>query len=120
MVTLPALMGVRGQSGGRILRSARRLAGGGLVERSADAFRLSAEGRAAAERVVRKHRLWELYLARRLELPSDHVHRDAEAMEHALSDDTVADLDRLLGHPESDPHGRRIPRPAVASAGETP
>ncbi len=62
-----------------------------------------------AEQVVRKHRLWELYLTRRLELPSDHVHRDAEAMEHALSDQAVAELDEALGFPASDPHGRPIP-----------
>jgi manganese/zinc/iron transport system permease protein len=120
MVPLPVLMGVRGQTGGRILRSARRLAEDGLVERSADSFRLSVEGRAAAERVVRNHRLWELYLARRLELPSDHVHRDAEAMEHALSDEAAAELDRLLGHPETDPHGRTIPRPATSAGGVSP
>ena len=59
--------------------------------------------------MVRKHRLWELYLTRRLELPSDHVHRPAEAMEHALDATAVAELERLLGHPTHDPHGRPIP-----------
>ncbi len=59
--------------------------------------------------MVRKHRLWEVYLTRRLELASDHVHRDAEAMEHALSDAAVADLERQLGYPTVDPHGRPIP-----------
>jgi Mn-dependent DtxR family transcriptional regulator len=66
--------------------------------------------------VVRKHRLWEVYLTRRLELASDHVHRDAEAMEHALSDDAMLRLDEMLGHPTLDPHGRPIPpRPARPS-----
>ena len=69
--------------------------------------------RAAA--VVRKHRLWESYLERRLELPADHLHRDAETMEHALSDETVETIDRLLGYPASDPHGRPIPRPGDAN-----
>lgn len=105
----PLLMGVRGQTGADLARSARPLAREGLVERSRDALRLTPEGRAEAEKVVRKHRLWEIYLTRRLELPSDHVHRDAEAMEHALSDDAVLRLEELLGFPEADPHGRPIP-----------
>ncbi|HEX6900041.1 MAG TPA: iron chelate uptake ABC transporter family permease subunit [Thermoanaerobaculia bacterium] len=110
----PLLMGVRGQTGGNLARSARPLARAGLVERSEDSLRLTPEGRAEAEKVVRKHRLWELYLTRRLELPSDHVHRDAEAMEHALSDDAVLRLEELLGFPAADPHGRPIPPRRVA------
>jgi manganese/zinc/iron transport system permease protein len=110
----PLLMGLRGQTAGDLTRSARPLAREGLVERSEDALRLTAQGRAEAEKVVRKHRLWELYLTRRLELPSDHVHRDAEAMEHALSDDAVLRLEELLGFPVADPHGRPIPPRRVA------
>jgi manganese/zinc/iron transport system permease protein len=105
----PLLMGVRGQSGRELARSARRPIAGGLVERVGDALRLTPAGRVEAEKVVRKHRLWEVYLTRRLELPVDHVHRDAEAMEHALSDAAVARLEEALGHPEVDPHGRPIP-----------
>ena len=109
-VSMPELMGIRGQSSARLLRSARPLVEAGLVELDdADAVRLTREGRLEAESVVRKHRLWELYLTRRLELPSDHVHRDAEAMEHALTEEAVAELEILLGYPEVDPHGRRIP-----------
>ena len=81
----------------------------GLAEREGDSLRLTPEGLAEAAGVVRKHRVWELYLTRRLELPSDHVHRDAEAMEHALSDEAVDRIEALLGHPRLDPHGRPIP-----------
>ena len=63
---------------------------------------------------MRKHRLWELYLTRRLELPSDHVHRDAETMEHALTDEDVIALEQALGNPDTDPHGRPIPPRRVA------
>jgi manganese/zinc/iron transport system permease protein len=103
------LMGVRGQTAGELARSARPLEKAGLVELSGDALRLTPAGQREAENVVRKHRLWELYLTRRLELASDHVHRDAEAMEHALSDDAMVRLDEMLGHPTLDPHGRPIP-----------
>lgn len=103
------LMGGRGQSARQMTRVARRPLVAGLVEREAGGLRLTDAGLAAAEDVVRKHRLWETYLTRRLDLPSDHVHRDADVMEHALTDDAVARLEELLGYPGVDPHGRRIP-----------
>ncbi len=106
----PVLMGVRGQSGGELTRRARELEKNGHLERQGDGLRLTERGLDEAAEVVRRHRLWELFLSRRLELPEDHVHRDAEAMEHALSDEAVEDLERLLGHPSVDPHGRPIPR----------
>lgn len=108
-VSWPLLMGMRGQKSGELERSARPLLASGLAEREGDALRLTPEGLAEAANVVRKHRVWELYLTRRLELPSDHVHRDAEAMEHALSDEAVDRIEALLGYPELDPHGRPIP-----------
>ncbi|HYN21117.1 MAG TPA: iron chelate uptake ABC transporter family permease subunit [Thermoanaerobaculia bacterium] len=108
-LTWPHLMGVRGQTGSELSSSARPLVGAGLVERDGDTLRLTPAGRSEAEQVVRKHRIWEVYLSRRLELPSDHVHRDAEAMEHALSEAAVADLETALGFPAVDPHGSPIP-----------
>lgn len=107
--SLPALMGIRGQSGRRVLRTAGRLEKSGQVELLGQELRLTAAGLDEAERVVRKHRLWELYLSRRLDLPADHLHRDAEAMEHALTDEAASEFEELLGFPEVDPHGRRIP-----------
>lgn len=103
------LMGVRGQTSGELDRATRSLVRHHLVELSGDSLRLTPEGLAAAEGVVRKHRLWEVYLTRRLELPSDHVHRDAEAMEHALTEQAVEALEEVLGFPDMDPHGRAIP-----------
>ena len=103
------VMGLRGQSGNQLTRTARRLRSRGLLASAAEGMRLTDRGLSAAESVVRKHRLWEVYLTRRLELPSDHVHRDAEMMEHALTDDDVTALEEVLGHPETDPHGRPIP-----------
>ncbi|MHC4816703.1 MAG: metal-dependent transcriptional regulator, partial [Planctomycetota bacterium] len=63
-----------------------------------------------AARVVRNHRIWELYLTRRLDIAADHVHRDAEDMEHALDDAVLEAIDQALGRPTVDPHGRPIPR----------
>ena len=87
----------------------RSLVADGLVEADGAGWCLSESGLLAAERVVRKHRIWEVYLSRRLDLPSDHLHRDAEAMEHALSDAALLDLEETLGFPTQDPHGQPIP-----------
>ena len=77
--------------------------------RPAAAWRLTEAGLEEARRVVRNHRLWELFLARRLELAADHIHRDAEDMEHTLPPALVAELEQMLGEPKLDPHGETIP-----------
>ena len=81
-----------------------------LVETSPEGIRLTETGLDRAARVVRNHRLWEAYLSRRLELADDHLHRDAEDMEHVLDDDVLDRIDEALGRPERDPHGQLIPR----------
>jgi len=79
---------------------------------------LTERGRKAALRVVRRHRLLELYLTRFLGFGWDEVHDEAERLEHALSPRLESAIDRALGHPASDPHGDPIPGPdgAVAPA----
>ncbi len=113
------LMGTRGQTSRELIKTSRRLIARKLARRpgeeQAAGLRLTREGLSAAETVVRKHRLWELYLTRRLELPSDHVHRDADAMEHALDEAAVAQLEEVLGFPRTDPHGQPIPRRSAAA-----
>lgn len=59
--------------------------------------------------VVRNHRLWELYLTHEADYASDHVHEDAEVIEHVLGANAVRRLERLLDFPQRDPHGRLIP-----------
>jgi manganese/zinc/iron transport system permease protein len=110
-VGIPEVMGMRGASAAALRGLTASLARRGEMLRSAETLTLTPAGVRRAGALVRKHRLWESYLARRLELPADHLHRDAETMEHALSDETVETIDRLLGYPSSDPHGRPIPRP---------
>lgn len=108
-VSRQELQFARGQ-GHRELRSLLlKLERVGLLESSGPEWRLTPAGLREANGVVRKHRLWEVYLTRRLDLPSDHVHRDAEAMEHALTDEALRELESLLGYPTVDPHGRPIP-----------
>jgi manganese/zinc/iron transport system permease protein len=74
------------------------------------AWRLSTKGEIEAKRIVRLHRLWELYLQEYLHLDADHVHDDAEAMEHVITPEIEKQLEDLLGRPERDPHQAVIPR----------
>ncbi|HKX61140.1 MAG TPA: iron chelate uptake ABC transporter family permease subunit [Verrucomicrobiae bacterium] len=59
--------------------------------------------------IVRNHRLWELYLTNAAHIAADHVHDDAEKIEHVLGDETVRQLERRLEYATKDPHGRPIP-----------
>lgn len=71
--------------------------------------RLTSEGRTLALRMLRRHRLIELFLVKTLGLSWDQVHEEAEHMEHAVSDNLVDAIDNYLGRPASDPHGDPIP-----------
>ncbi len=66
-------------------------------------------GRERASAVVRNHRLWELYLTQAASFAADHVHDQAEEIEHVLGEETVRQLSRRLDFPAVDPHGRPIP-----------
>ncbi len=70
---------------------------------------LTLEGRRAALKVIRRHRLLELFLHETLELTWSEVHDEAELLEHALSDKLTDRIDAFLGYPTSDPHGDPIP-----------
>ncbi|MFM9059845.1 MAG: metal-dependent transcriptional regulator [Planctomycetaceae bacterium] len=71
---------------------------------------LTRAGRVLALRMIRRHRLIELFLMRTLGMSWDAVHDEAEHMEHAMSDLLIDRIDEFLGHPEVDPHGDPIPR----------
>lgn len=72
-------------------------------------FKLTTEGWYRACEIVRNHRLWELYLTNAADYQSDHVHDDAEEIEHLLGKDLVQRLEKRLQNPIHDPHGRLIP-----------
>jgi DtxR family Mn-dependent transcriptional regulator len=72
--------------------------------------KLTDAGQALAMRVVRRHRLIELFLVTTLGLSWDEVHEEAENMEHAVSDRLIDHIDECLGRPEVDPHGDPIPK----------
>ena len=98
-------------SPGTVTSMLKTLSASGLAEyRPYEGVVLSESGEALALRVLRRHRLIELFLQNTLELTWDEVHDEAENMEHAVSDLLIDRIDDYLGHPESDPHGDPIPK----------
>lgn len=70
---------------------------------------LTESGRRLALQMVRRHRLWEMFLVEFLGYSWDEIHDEAERLEHVTSDELERRLDRLLGQPKVDPHGDPIP-----------
>jgi DtxR family Mn-dependent transcriptional regulator len=71
--------------------------------------RLTAAGAKMALNIVRRHRIWETYLAKELGFGWDEVHEIAEELEHVQNDKLIRKLAELLGNPVYDPHGDPIP-----------
>ena len=105
------LAGALGVSPGTVTSMLKTLSESNLVTYTPyEGVRLTPSGKALALRIVRRHRLIELFLVKTLSLAWDEVHEEAEHMEHAVSDRLVDRIDAFLGRPEVDPHGDPIPR----------
>jgi manganese/zinc/iron transport system permease protein len=72
-------------------------------------YKLTRKGLDEARRVVRLHRLWEMYLTQRMRLKSDHIHPNAETIEHIITPEIEEQLLRELNYPAEDPHSSPIP-----------
>jgi DtxR family Mn-dependent transcriptional regulator len=98
-------------SPGTVTSMLKTLSESGLAEYIPyEGARLTKSGRTLALRVLRRHRLIELFLVRTLNLSWDEVHEEAENMEHAVSDLLIDRIDAFLGYPATDPHGDPIPK----------
>jgi len=71
--------------------------------------RITRKGERVALSIIRRHRLWEVFLTDTLKFRWDEVHEMAEELEHVSSDELVSRLDAFLGYPKVDPHGDPIP-----------
>ncbi|MDX5420097.1 MAG: metal ABC transporter permease [Hymenobacteraceae bacterium] len=81
----------------------------GYLIKDRNGWLLTPEGISRGRRVVRLHRLWELYLTQYLHLASDHVHEDAETIEHIITPELEQRLLEELNYPQLDPHSTVIP-----------
>ncbi|MBS1514767.1 MAG: metal-dependent transcriptional regulator [Bacteroidetes bacterium] len=72
-------------------------------------FELTGSGEKIALNLIRKHRLWEVFLVKHLKYPWDKVHEEAERLEHSSSDELMKNLEAFMNFPKFDPHGEPIP-----------
>lgn len=99
-----------GVSPGTVTSMLKTLSEGGLATyKPYSGARLTKHGKSLALRMLRRHRLLELFLVKTLSLSWDQVHAEAENMEHAVSDSLIDRIDEFLDHPRTDPHGDPIP-----------
>jgi DtxR family transcriptional regulator, Mn-dependent transcriptional regulator len=111
-VSTSALAKELGVSAPSVTSMLKKLASLGLVKHERyHGARLTAKGERVALEVIRHHRLLEQYLSQTLGLPIDALHAEADRLEHALSEELEAHIDRTLGYPTRDPHGDPIPGP---------
>lgn len=82
----------------------------GFISKNQSLVNLTTQGISDAMRIVRLHRLWELYLNEYMNIAPDHVHESAEQMEHLLTPELEAMLEKRLNFPTLDPHQETIPR----------
>lgn len=80
-----------------------------VIYKKYQGVKISESGKKSALQVIRKHRLWEVFLVEKLKFNWDQVHEIAEQLEHIKSSLLIQRLDEFLGHPKFDPHGDPIP-----------
>lgn len=110
-ISLDALAARRRESADEINRRARELVSHGLATMEGNTIHFTPAGGQRAGEIVRNHRLWELYLTNSANIAADHVHEDAEKIEHVLGEEVVRELERRLNYARVDPHGKPIPGP---------
>jgi len=119
-VAFDRLLALRSWPAWRLRRVLRRATRQGLVESSRESqIALSNAGFREAARLVRDHRLWELYLITYADVAPGNVDRDADRIEHVLEPDLVARLEKLLEEREAAGGVPRSPHPIGAAADET-
>ena len=91
-------------------QSIRNLAKDNFITQNQSFIELSISGKSEAKRIVRLHRLWELYLNEYMNIAPDHVHDTAEKLEHILTPEMEELLESRLNFPKLDPHQENIPR----------
>jgi len=88
----------------------RKLSRDGFVDyQKYKGIKLTGEGELYAKNMLRRHRMWEVFLHQTLGVPWDKVHDEAEKLEHSSSDEIINLLEEFLEYPEVDPHGYPIP-----------
>ncbi len=110
VVSTNALASKLGTSAASVSDMLRKLSDKKLISyKKYQGVTLTTKGTSVAVQIVRRHRLWEMFLVEKLNFKWDEVHDIAEELEHIKSEKLIAHLDEFLGFPEADPHGDPIP-----------
>lgn len=107
--TMEELLSARQMDEKALRYALRQLSRNQFLTHSDKRWVLTEPGLTEASRVVKRHRLWELYLTQHMDIAADHVHDDAETMEHVITPELERELERALGYPTKDPHNSHIP-----------
>lgn len=94
---------------GQLKTGIKRLMKNGFLKTEGNQWVLTSDGLRKGKRIQRLHRLWELYLTEYLRIAPDHVHEDAESIEHIITPELEMKLENLLENPSRDPHNTIIP-----------
>jgi manganese/zinc/iron transport system permease protein len=103
------LMSKRRFAQNSLLINLRKLTSQGYLQKEGESWSFTKAGKNKGQRVVKLHRLWELYLTKYLRIAPDHVHEDAENIEHVITPEIEKQLEEKLEYPEYDPHKSKIP-----------
>jgi len=88
----------------------KKLSGDGYIKyKKYKGIHLTQNGEDYARNIVRRHRIWEIFLNQIVGIPWDKVHDEANRLEHSSSDDLISKMEEMLDFPEFDPHGDPIP-----------
>lgn len=109
VLSIEEMQGIREMRLDRLTSTLKELKNRLLIIDHGGSYGLTELGRGEGRRVVRLHRLWELYLTERLGMAADHIHPQAETMEHVITPEIEELLVKELGNPEVDPHQSPIP-----------
>ena len=109
VLSVEEIQGIRAMRLDRLTSTLKELKNRLLIIDHGGSYGLTELGRGEGRRVVRLHRLWELYLTERLGMAADHIHPQAETMEHVITPEIEELLVKELGNPELDPHQSPIP-----------
>lgn len=107
--SIPEMIEKRPIQKNQLVKGLKRLKDEGYVDKENQQWFLTQEGKEKGQRITKLHRLWEMYLTQYLRIAPDHVHEDAETMEHIITPELEAKLEEQLKYPLKDPHDEIIP-----------
>ncbi len=108
-ITTPELLETEQFLSPELVSGLRQLQFRKLLIKTEHGYLLTSKGIDKGRRVTKLHRLWEVYISEHLNLPQDHIHEDAEKMEHVITPEVEKQLEKVLKYPKYDPHHSKIP-----------